>query len=78
MEASVMSSLVADFLVVRVIFHTAIAQALIIIQRNNQGQPSGVAVKFCFPGLGFAILDPRHGPTHHSSSHAVVGVPHVK
>ena len=26
----------------------------------------------CFGGPGFAGLDPGHGPTHHSSSHAVV------
>ena len=27
---------------------------------------------FCFSGPGFAVLDPGRGPTHLSSSHAVV------
>ena len=32
----------------------------------------------CFGGLGFPGVDPGRGPTHHSSSHAVAGVPHIK
>ena len=39
-----------------------------------RGRPGGVVVKFtlCFGGLGFASSDPGCGPTHRSSSHAVV------
>ena len=40
-----------------------------------RGQPSGVVVKvhvLCFDGPVFTGSDPRHRPTHHSSSHAVV------
>ena len=39
------------------------------------GWPSDVMLKFnkalCFIGPGFVGSDPGHGPTQHSSSHAV-------
>ena len=44
------------------------------------GQPGGVVVKFfvlCFRGPGFEGSDPRHRPTHYSSSHAV-GASHMQ
>ena len=40
------------------------------------GQPRSAVVKFS--GLGFAGSDPRCGPTHHLSSCAVAGIPHIK
>ena len=43
--------------------------------RVNEGQPRGIVVKFecsTLAGQGFVGSDPGRGPTHHSSSHAVV------
>ena len=39
---------------------------------------SGKVHTLHFGGPGFAGSDPRRGPTHHLSSHAVAGVPHIK
>ena len=46
---------------------------------KSWGRPGGIVVKFAcstWAALGFTGLDPRHRPTHHSSSHAVV-VSHI-
>ena len=32
----------------------------------------------CFGGPGFTISDSQRRPTHHLSSHAVAGIPHIK
>ena len=40
--------------------------------------PTGQVCVLCFSSLGFAGPDPWCGPTHCLSSHAVVGVPHIK
>ena len=55
------------------------------MQRNPKhsrwGQPGGAAVKFTcstLVAIGFAGSDPRCGPAHHLSSHAVVGIPYTK
>ena len=44
------------------------------------GYPSGVVVKFVHSASAaeFTSSDPGHGPTHHLSSHAVAGGPHMK
>lgn len=44
------------------------------------GPPGAVVLKFTilFGTLGFAGSDPRHAPTHLSTSYAEAGVPHEK
>ena len=50
-----------------------------VLKIESRAWPSGAAGKFAHSGgLGFASLDPGHGPMHRLSSHAVAGVPHVK
>ena len=57
-----------------------IDEYLVLKILSFRGQPSGIVVKFvlCFGGPGFTSSDPRCGPMHCFSSHAVAGVPHIK
>ena len=52
------------------------------LKHTVSGRPGGAVIKlssqFSFGSPGFASLVPRCGPVHHLSSHAVVGVPHIK
>ena len=53
----------------------------ILIKSVKRGRASGSVIKFMCSALatwGFAGSEPRHGPMHCLSSHAVAGIPHIK